>query len=450
MARFRLKTLLVIAVSMATPLLIAGCGSSDSAESGATETVSADGVVVPEIPKCTVKFGHEPYGDHTQSIIGVRSGWFEEVGISFEPADGTVVSSENVVPYFASGQVDVLSGSVPLLLAASKELPDFKYFFHADAFLGYALMAQPDAGYKSAKEFEAEGLSSDEALAKAVGQMKGKRFGYPAENAIKGFINLTLKKGGLTLDDTVNTIAEDSKTSALMIGDQLDFQVGGVPSRLTLESEGFKPIVTSADLAAAAKPSVDSEELLAIFHDGWGATDEWIDANYDCMLRLTSVGFRINDLINNDMDAAIALHQPFLNQAAGTDISTETFKVIYQSLDPFLTFEQQNDWYNNPEFSMAVEYVVGAHIKSAKAAGQVDESKTLLEFTNSKEVYDTLVELKASSETKIAEAKGLVTDSTPQAKELLAQAEKFYAGRDYLDADRFAQAAIDAVAVEAG
>jgi hypothetical protein len=61
-----------------------------------------------------------------------------------------------------------------------------------------------------------------------------------------------------------------------------------------------------------------------------------------------------------------------------------------------------------------------------------------------------LVKLKASSETKIAEAKGLVTESTPQAVELLAQAEKFYAGRDYLDADRFAQAAIDAVAVEAG
>ena len=450
MAVLRVKTLQMIAVSMAAPLLIAGCGSSDSAESGVTETVSADGVVIPEIPKCTVKFGHEPYGDHTQSIIGVRQGWLEEVGISFEPPDGAVVASENVVPYFASGQVDVLSGSVPLLLAASKELPEFKYFFYADAFLGYALMAQPDAGYKSAAEFEAEGLSTNDAVKAAVEQMKGKRFGYPAENAIKGFINLTLKKGGLTLDDTVNTIAEDSKTSALMIGDQLDFQVGGVPSRLTLEAQGFKPIVTSADLAAAAQPSVDSEELLAIFHDGWGATDEWIDANYDCMLRLTSVGFRINQLINENQAEAIALHLPFLNQAAGTDFDEATFKVIYESLNPFLTFEQQNDWYNNPDNPMQVEYVVGAHIKSAKAAGQIDESKTLADFDMSKEVYETFVQLKASSETKIAEAKGLVSDSTPQAKELLAQAEKFYAAFDYLDADRFATAAIDAVAVEAG
>jgi hypothetical protein len=450
MGRLKVRTLQIIAVSMAAPLLVAACGSSDSADSGATETVSADGVVIPEIPKCTVKFGHEPYGDHTQSIIGVREGWLEEVGISFEPPDGAVVSSENVVPYFASGQVDVLSGSVPLLLAASKELPEFKYFFYADAFLGYALMAQSDAGYKSAAEFEAEGLSTNDAVKAAVEQMKGKRFGYPAENAIKGFINLTLKKGGLTLDDTVNTIAEDSKTSALMIGKQLDFQVGGVPSRLTLEAQGFKPIVTSADLAAAAQPSVDSEELLAIFHDGWGATDEWIEANYDCMLRLTSVGFRINQKINEDQAGAIALHMPFLNQAAGTDFDEATFKVIYESLNPFLTFEQQNDWYNNPDNPMQVEYVVGAHLKAAKAAGQIDQSKTLADFDMSKEVYETFVKLKAASETKIAEAKGLVSDSTPQAKELLAQAEKFYAAFDYLDADRFATAAIDAVAVEAG
>lgn len=443
------KVFQVIVMSMTASLLLAACGS-DSEESGATETVSSSGIVTPEIPKCTVKFGHEPYGDHTQSIIGVRQGWFDEVGISFEPDDGTVVSSENVVPYFASGQVDVLSGSVPLLLAASKELPDFKYFFYADAFLGYALMAQSNAGYKSAAEFEAEGMSKADALMAAVGQMKGKRFGYPAENAIKGFINLTLKKGGLTLDDTVNTIAEDSKTSALMVGNQLDFQTGGVPSRLTLESQGFKPIVTSSDLAAAATPSVDSEELLAIFHDGWGATDQWIDANYDCMLRMTSVGYRINELINEDQAAAIDLHLPFLNQAAGTDFDVETFKVIYESLNPFLTFEQQNDWYNNPQNPMQVEYVVGAHLKAAKTAGQVDDDKSLANFDMSKDVYDTLVALKASSGSKITEVQGLISDKTPEAKKLLAEAEKFYAAYDFLDADRFATAAIDAVAVEAG
>jgi hypothetical protein len=45
---------------------------------------------------------------------------------------------------------------------------------------------------------------------------------------------------------------------------QADFQVGGVPSRIVLEREGFKPIIMSNDLASAAKPSADSEELATI------------------------------------------------------------------------------------------------------------------------------------------------------------------------------------------
>src|SRR5690348_7224692 len=32
----------------------------------------------PQIPKVTVKFAHEPYFDHTQAIIGLKQGWFED------------------------------------------------------------------------------------------------------------------------------------------------------------------------------------------------------------------------------------------------------------------------------------------------------------------------------------------------------------------------------------
>jgi hypothetical protein len=63
-------------------------------------------------------------------------------------------------------------------------------------FLGYAIMAQPDKGYKSVQELIAAGVSPQEAVKKAVEQMRGKRFGYPAEMAIKGFINLALERGG--------------------------------------------------------------------------------------------------------------------------------------------------------------------------------------------------------------------------------------------------------------
>jgi len=46
-----------------------------------TLSVKAD-PAVPEIPPVNVTFGHEPYGDHTQASIGVKMGWFGDVGIT--------------------------------------------------------------------------------------------------------------------------------------------------------------------------------------------------------------------------------------------------------------------------------------------------------------------------------------------------------------------------------
>src|SRR5690606_25479693 len=111
-------------------------------------------------------------------------------------------------------------------------------------------------------------------------------FAYPAEAAIKGFIDLALARGGVTLDEMTTVVAPDANTTRLMETNRADFQVGGVPSRLTLQVAGYKPILTSGDLAEAASASADSEELRAVLYGGWMAADEWIAANRDTVLRL--------------------------------------------------------------------------------------------------------------------------------------------------------------------
>jgi hypothetical protein len=98
----------------------------------------------------------------------------------------------------------------------------------------------------------------------------------------------------------------------MMVAGDLDFEVGGVPAHLTLQSKGFKPIITSADLASSAKPSTDSEELEAVFHDGWGALDKWIKANHETMLRISSVGWRINQFIHDHEDGSHGYPYPVL------------------------------------------------------------------------------------------------------------------------------------------
>jgi ABC-type nitrate/sulfonate/bicarbonate transport system substrate-binding protein len=416
--------------------------------------VLAEKPAIPEIPKVDLVFGHEPYMDHTEYIIGMSKGWYDEVGIKILPEpNGKVISSENCVPVLGAGSVDILSGSAVLFLAAYKSLPPYKGIFWADMFQGYAIMAQPDKGYKSVDDLIAEGVDPKDALNQAVLQMKGKKFGYPTEAAIKGFIFLCLEKGGLSLEDIDTVIAPDAKTVAMMVSRQIDFEVGGVPARITLESKGFKPIITSMDLAKYAEPSPESRELRAIFHDGMVARDDWIAENHDTMLRMCGVLARITGFMNEHQAEAIELHRPFLNSAAGTNITHDEAIVIYESLDPFIAFEGQWMWYLDPNSPLYEGNVIGSHIKIWEEKGLFEPGEVKVEdVTIASENYKELLYLRDNAYTKIQKTKNLLKDAEDkgvsgpdldQAKDLLVKASHHFEIYNYLDASRFANASLE-------
>jgi ABC-type nitrate/sulfonate/bicarbonate transport system substrate-binding protein len=403
---------------------------------------SALAQTAPEIPNVSVRFAHEPYFDHTQSIIGLKQNWFKDVGITFEPDNkGIVVNAGDVSAVYSSGRVDVISGSAQIFIPTARTLPPPKMFFYSDIFQGYALMAQPDGHYKSFQEFVAGGMGADEAFKATIAQMKGKRFAFPTEAPIKGFINLSLQKGGITLGDLQAIGApDDSANVAMMEAKRADFQVGGVPSRITLETAGFKPILTSGDLAAYAKPTADSVELRAVFQDGWLASDKWINANYDTVLRMVSVGFRINQYIADHPDDAAAIHTPFVNSVAGTNFKDAQAKIAYSGLDPFGTFDQQKGWILDKNNPLNAEYVIGSAIKVYEEQGLLKPAEVTWDrFTVVNKVYNDLVDYKTKTDATLKQLEGKTL--SPSAKALLDKAKTFYAGFDYLDAYRVAQAA---------
>jgi ABC-type nitrate/sulfonate/bicarbonate transport system substrate-binding protein len=406
-----------------------------------TSATIAQDADIPEIPEVTVDFAHEPYFDHTQGIIAIEQGWFEEVGITLAPdGQGIVVGGDEALSVFASGRVDVLSGSAQLLMPATQNLPSFKMFFFADIFQGYALLAQPDGNYTSFSEFIEQGLEPEEAYQETMAQMVDKIFAYPPEAAIKGFIDLAMEKGGITLDDMENNIAEDSANVALMQAGRADFQVGGVPSRLTLEAGGFKAILTSADLAQYAEPSADSAELRAVFHDGWLASDEWIEENHDTVLRLAGVGFRINQFIADNPAEAMAIHTPFLNSVAGTDFDNNVAEVAYSTLHPFLPFDEQSGWHVDPDNPLNGQYVIGSAIQLYEEQGIFESDQfTWQDFSIAHEIYQELFDLREQAGAIIAELEAQGVEG--EAAELLAQAQYHYEIFNFLDAARFAEAA---------
>lgn len=395
----------------------------------------------PEIPNVQVRYAHLPYFDHSQAIIGLKQGWFKEVGITYVPNDtGITVTAEDAPAVFASGRLDVMSSPIGLMMPAAKTLPPFKMFFYGDIFQGYAIMSQPDAHLKSFQDFLAEGKTPDEAYKLTMGQLKGKRFAYPTEAAIKGFIEIALRKGGLTMSDVDSVGAPgDPANVAMMQAKRADFQVGGVPSRMTLQIAGFKPILTSGDLASYATASADSVELRAVFHDGWIATDSWINANYETALRIASVGFRINQFISEHPDEAAAIHTPFLNSIAGTNFENSVAKVAYGGLDPFWTFDKQAGWILEEKNPLNGRYVIGASIKIYEEKGLFKAGEfTPDNFSIAAKVYKDLLNYKSKTDDLL---KKIGDSPSASAAPLVDQAKHFYAGFNFLDAYRFASAA---------
>jgi ABC-type nitrate/sulfonate/bicarbonate transport system substrate-binding protein len=382
-----------------------------------------------------------PYGDHSYAIIGAKQGWFDQVGIKL---DYRPVKIEDLVPFLRNGSLD--AGSVPpgIIIAAYENGSSVVSFVFGDIFQGYAIMAQSGKGYKSVQEFVKDGLSINDAIAATVRQMRGKVFAYPAEAAIKPFVDLALRKGNLSRGDIKALVLDDPLTVNAMRNHQAEFEVGGAPSHLVLEREGFTPILSSGDLASAAKASPQSDELSSVFTDGWACTREYYTQHRDTVLRLASVNFRITKFISDHPDQALAIHMPYLSEITGQSFTAEEGKVIYKSLDPFYTFEAQNDWYHNPQSVYYYKNLDGAAINSFIKQGIFKQQPpTVADVIVADEVYKKLEDLKAQTDALFSQIDVAKGGSQTEMSKMISEAHAFYDAYDYLDASRTAASVLD-------
>jgi ABC-type nitrate/sulfonate/bicarbonate transport system substrate-binding protein len=407
---------------------------------------------VPTIPKVSVRYAHAPFLDQSEAIIGIRKGWFEEVGIELVPKPhGLVLPSAERAANLIAGNVDVVATGVYNLLPAMGKARNLRVFFQKDLFRGYRLMAQPNRGYKSFEEFVKEGLAPDEALRRTAQQLKGKTITFLSEPSRQQFIELIYRRGGLGKGDTdtITTVnVDDNQTIAMMVSGRADFQFSGAPAMVELTRRGFKPIVTAFDLARTARPAADSEEVLAILKAGWGTTAEYYEKNRETILRMVGVGYRIAKFIKTNQEEALALHVPFLNSIAGSQITPEFGKWLYDVVHPYYDFEDQEEWYGNTQSILYYPYEVGARIKDAERKGIFHPGEMTVDtILVADDVHREMKELRAKATALIAEAKDKIGRArqagkdASRAQELLGRAEQFVAAYGFLDAHRFAHAA---------
>jgi ABC-type nitrate/sulfonate/bicarbonate transport system substrate-binding protein len=435
MMYFTHKATVLFAAFSAAIVLFGGCKRQAEAPVPSTVPQQATTLPLSAAPLKRIRFANLPYGDHTYSEIGAEKGFFRDVGIDLQ---AETIKIEEIVPALANGTYD--AGSVPpgILFSNHDTAPELRTFCFGDLFQGYALMARPDAGFKQYKEFRAQGLSDPEAVKATVQQMKGHTFAYPTETAIKPFIDVLLSRGVLDRNDIKSLVMDDPLTVNAMRNKEADFQVGGVPSRLTLQKEGFIPLISSVDLAKGAAASPDSKELASILENGWATTRTMYERDFPTVLRLASVNYRIMAFMHSDRGEAIQIHMRYLSRVTGTQFTAKDGAIIYDDLDPFMTFEDQRPWFHDESSPLYYGNVNGAILRSFIADGVYKNAPPSVDdVVFAAKVYVELERLKAEADIAFATISQHISQMSAQQTAILAEAHRQYANYDYYDAVQF-------------
>ncbi len=275
----------------------------------ATPTTAPPAVTIPIVPQVTVNVAISPYVDQSEVYLGVQQGFYKDVGITVGPTQygyGLVIPYDQTPSVLASGRVDVAKYAVASIVPALPQNPGLVNFSYSDLFVGFAIMCQPDEGFKSVKEFQASGMNVGDAIGAAAKQLVGKTLVFAPDPSPLILINPAFAHAGITLDQVKVVRVQDAQGLALMQSKRADCQLPGAPIRVTLQSLGFKEVVDAIDVGQAAKPDVSSPELTALSLNGYTTTAKYWQQNHDTILRFASVGWRINDYINADIPRAVS------------------------------------------------------------------------------------------------------------------------------------------------
>ena len=178
-----------------------------------------------------------PYADNTFYIIGMKKGWFDEVGIKFDPPPyGLKANDSNVTTLLLNRQLDIISEFCPLMLPTYRDATKLKCIAFTDNFLANAILANPALKLKSFKDYIAEGKSYDEALKLTLAPMAGKTLVGAPELSDRPFEEYLNKASGAGFKLQV---LDDAKSLVLAKAGREDFvNPEGAPIVYTLKEAG--------------------------------------------------------------------------------------------------------------------------------------------------------------------------------------------------------------------
>lgn len=389
-----------------------------------------------EIPKSSVRMGILPYADGSFPIIGVKQGFFEDVGISISPADGTKVTEEQAHSLLMRGDLDVTHGYPPNFLPTYQNSRVVKQIMFHDVIVAGCMLASPEQKLKGIKDYLAEGMPFDKAIAAAMAPVQGKELASTPVANERLFEDTITQLSGVTWTPK---ILDDPNILVAAKAGQIQFaHPSGAPVVYSLLQAGWTRLVCLDDLIAHGPKGKDSPILRSISLVGAEANGEWVNKNPNTALRYISAVWRTIDAIKAD-PTLYDIQAPVLNSITGTSLTGKDLAGTVELFHPYIPYGENTQFYTDEQsllyYKPLYEQIIGAFAEN----GVVPEDVTPDEFVWGGKLWQQLEDYRKKTDELLA---GIDEASlSEEKKNLVADARKFYEWHDYLDAYRFALAA---------
>ena len=424
----------VAGLMLAAAFIVAPVGASRAADA----YVPAPAEAGTAIPEATVRLGLRPYADGSFPIIGVKKGFFSDVGIKISPPDGLGVTEDTTNSLLVRGDIDVVHGYPPNSLPTYQTSDAIKQIMFHDVIVAGCILANPKLDLKGIKEYMAEGMDFDKAIAAAVAPLQGKSLASPPVANERLFEETISKLSGVTWQ---HQIMDDSKVLVAAKANQIDFaHPGGAPIVYSLLQDKWKQLVCLDDLIAHGPLGDDSPVLASIVVVGLVANGDWVNKNANTTLRYISAVWRTIAAITAD-PSLYDIQAPYLNGFAGTSLTGTDIANTVKLFQPYVPFEDNAKFYTEPDSLLNYQRLYKKIIGALQQNGVVPEGLTPDKFAWGGKLYEQLVDYKDQTDKLLA---GLDESKlTDDKKAFVTEAKKYYAWYDFLDAYRFAKAAAE-------
>ena len=422
-------------IALATMLALSGAALADQSDRF-KPAAPEPGI---EIPAATIKFGMRPYADNTFYIIGMKKGWFDDVGINFDPAPyGLKANDSNVTTLLLNGQLDIISEFCPLMLPTYKDATQAQV--HR---LHRQFPRQRDPRQPRAQAEDLQGLyrrrarTYEEALKLALAPMKGKTLvGAPelSDRPFEEYLN-KIAGAGFKLQ-----VLDDAKSLVLAKAGREDFvNPEGAPIVYTLTPGGLdqsrrhrRPHQTRAGRRRFADRAADRHRR----HRRQFRLRQQQPEHRAAL----PVGRLAHHRRDEEGPALYDLQAPFLNSMAGTSLDGKGVAATVAILHPFSTFDDDKQYYEDTKSATYYANIWTALIKNFEEHGIIPAGKvTPDDFVWGGPIWHQMVDYATKTDGLVEEAGR--RDACADKQALLDKAKTFYADFDFLDAYRLALAA---------